>query len=91
MAHALNFTIELYDYYTALNEDDQDPSTIDRLASNKQLYIDQLGGEEPAMEQAMAITEDINNENPQEYTLYNQLCRGEQIEVKKTFQVEEMS
>ena len=82
VAHALNFTIELEDYYTQTGNQPQE-DTVARLAANRELYIQELGGEASAMQQAQMLTEEIENPNPNEYTVYNMLCRGEKVEVSK--------
>ena len=82
VAHALNFTIELEDYYTQTGNQPQE-DTVARLAANRELYIQELGGEATALQQAQMLTEEIENPNPNEYTVYNMLCRGEKVEVSK--------
>ena len=81
--YALNYTYELMKHYKDMEEEDE---TIKRLEENRNIYIEDLGGEEAAKE-AVVLTKPYKNVPVEQFTHYNELCRGEPVEVKSLLDI----
>lgn len=78
MDYALNYTYELVDYYQST--DPVDEASITRLKTNIDLFIGELGGEAQA-KTVVKLSEPYKNEPVSVFPNYNELCRGEKLQV----------